>query len=233
MSEMPAEQTARLKYTDRDVRENPGMIELAERFLEHYEGEFQFLVDAKRTFRRGYTLNIATIRGVLNCMRSDSRVVHLLPEPGDPDLAKVLELPMPKTGVIECQMKASHDPHYEWVRGKQKLKCPGVPFEINRNEYTHTKTFVRAKFVKARTSFLIHQTTSLAEGRWFLDRDERHKNEYGEFEVITKTRCKQPGWVYGGILIAALPTQQEFTFVYGEKYRLCRTCTDLGASSTE
>lgn len=65
------------KYTDEDVKRDPGLGVIARHYLLDYHGSFSFLVEAKRNLQN---LNVATIRGVLNCMRSDSNVINL-PEP--------------------------------------------------------------------------------------------------------------------------------------------------------
>ncbi len=73
-----------LKYTDRDVRERPELVAEAVRYLRWYQGEFQFLVDAKHYLDANGNLPLATTRGVLNCMRSDARyalVAGPFPEP--------------------------------------------------------------------------------------------------------------------------------------------------------
>lgn len=73
-----------LKFTDRDVRERPELVAEAIRYLRWYQGEFEFLVDAKRYEFMNGNLPLATARGVLNCMRVDVRyalVADGLPEP--------------------------------------------------------------------------------------------------------------------------------------------------------
>lgn len=70
-----------LRYTDRDVRENPLLVPLVEQYLTQYEGEFAFLRDAKIRTAAGIGLNVAMVRGVLNCMRNDTRILFELPTP--------------------------------------------------------------------------------------------------------------------------------------------------------
>lgn len=87
-----------LKYTDRDVRERPELVAEAIRYLRWYQGEFEFLVDAKRYLEANGTLPIATSRGVLNCIRQDARyamVADPIPEP-DPRLARYAGFNTPK-----------------------------------------------------------------------------------------------------------------------------------------
>jgi len=73
-----------LKYTDRDVRERPELVAEAVRYLRWYQGEFEFLVDAKRYEVANGSLSVATARGVLNCIRQDTRYAMVsdpIPEP--------------------------------------------------------------------------------------------------------------------------------------------------------
>lgn len=75
-----------IKFTDRDVRERPELVAEAVRYLRWYQGEFDFLVDAKRYEAACGNLPLATARGVLNCMRTDARyalVADGLPEPAE------------------------------------------------------------------------------------------------------------------------------------------------------
>jgi hypothetical protein len=71
------------KYTDRDVRENPDFYVTVIDYLEHYEGEFDFLVDCKMRVAMDRELTVGMVRGILNCMRHDPRVTNL-PEPLPP-----------------------------------------------------------------------------------------------------------------------------------------------------
>lgn len=70
-----------LRYTDRDVRENPLLVPLVEQYLTQYEGEFAFLRDAKIRSAAGLPLGVGMVRGVLNCMRNDTRILFELPTP--------------------------------------------------------------------------------------------------------------------------------------------------------
>lgn len=71
-----------LRYTDRDVREDGSLVDLAQDYLRRYTGEFAFLVDLQEALvTRGRPLTVANVRGVLNCMRNDPRVCLTLPSP--------------------------------------------------------------------------------------------------------------------------------------------------------
>ncbi len=75
-----SEDTVDRRYTDYDVRSNPDLRELAHRYLRQYNGNFQFLNEARNMLLRGEQMHYATIRGVLNSMLADPTVVNM-PEP--------------------------------------------------------------------------------------------------------------------------------------------------------
>lgn len=68
------------RYTDMHVRRDPSLTTLAYRYLQEYDGTFEFLTSARRLVIADMDLNTATIRGVLNCMLADGNVVNM-PEP--------------------------------------------------------------------------------------------------------------------------------------------------------
>jgi hypothetical protein len=70
------------RYTDQDVRESPDLREVALMYLKRYQGDFIFLVRAKNYLEEHDDLPVATIRGVLNCMRADPTAAMLLPQTG-------------------------------------------------------------------------------------------------------------------------------------------------------
>lgn len=67
------------RYTDRDVREHSELIDAAMNWLREYQGDFEFLRDARVALLRANSLPIGVVRGVLNCMWGDARAFHLLP----------------------------------------------------------------------------------------------------------------------------------------------------------
>jgi len=71
------------KYTDEDVRRSQELTDIALRYLEGYQGDFAFLVRAKNYLEARGTLPAATVRGILNCMRSDPYAAMLLPSTPD------------------------------------------------------------------------------------------------------------------------------------------------------
>lgn len=76
--------TAAHRFTDRDVRERPDLVADAVCYLRWYQGDFEFLLDAKFYEQQYGTIPLPTARGVLNCMRHDARYAMVnddLPEP--------------------------------------------------------------------------------------------------------------------------------------------------------
>lgn len=66
------------RYTDRDVRENPELMEAALQFVSGYGGDFEFLVAARQSAAEAGSLPVPFARGVLNCMRTDISGISLL-----------------------------------------------------------------------------------------------------------------------------------------------------------
>lgn len=69
------------KYTDRDVREDSRLTELAEAYLRTYGGEFEPLIEAKHYLRVVGPMPTAMVRRTLNCMRQDTQVAGQMPVP--------------------------------------------------------------------------------------------------------------------------------------------------------
>lgn len=95
------------RYTDRDVRENQYLYYVAVEYLHSYGGDFEFLVRAKRSLEAIGSLPVATIRGVLNCMRSDPSAAINLPSPKPPRL-KVVTIQRP----ARIRLKATFHKQY-------------------------------------------------------------------------------------------------------------------------
>lgn len=70
------------RWQDSDVRSRFDLWELATDYLTQYTGDFPFLIEARRALASGGPLRVPVIRGVLNCMSADSRVLDM-PEPVD------------------------------------------------------------------------------------------------------------------------------------------------------
>lgn len=72
------------KYTDRDVREDPRLGDLAKAYLLTYGGEFEPLREAQSALLEFGNLTTPMIRKVLNCMRHDHHVASAMPRPARP-----------------------------------------------------------------------------------------------------------------------------------------------------
>lgn len=59
------------KFTDIDVRKEPGLRELAKEFARHYQGDYPYLVQARQMVHQHGKLTTPLTRGILNCMRND------------------------------------------------------------------------------------------------------------------------------------------------------------------
>jgi len=68
------------KFTDGHVRKSEGLRETAYRYVDQYDGTFQFLVTAREAYKANGCLTVQTVRGVLNCMLADASVLNM-PQP--------------------------------------------------------------------------------------------------------------------------------------------------------
>lgn len=59
------------KYTDRDLRRQPGLVAVAVEYAQRYVGTFEFMQGARDVVYDTGTLPLPLARGVLNCMRAD------------------------------------------------------------------------------------------------------------------------------------------------------------------
>ena len=115
-----------LRYTDRDVRENRELTAQAYRYVENYQGEFQYLVDCKMRVASGEDLTVGLVRGILNCMRVDPRVTGL-PDPIPPAEATVTHI---RVRTKTCERTDFHPDH----RDEGYYWCAGV-WKINREQF--------------------------------------------------------------------------------------------------
>lgn len=85
------------RYTDRDVREDSRLVDLACAYLRTYGGDFEPLIEAKTYLRVVGEPPTAMIRRVLNCMRHDVNVAGKMPVPSRPsfDIEDVVAPPEP------------------------------------------------------------------------------------------------------------------------------------------
>jgi hypothetical protein len=66
------------KFTDEDVRRESRLTYAAYEFVRAYTGDYTFLRDAKVLLNRANFLHTGTVRGILNCMRTQAYGLELL-----------------------------------------------------------------------------------------------------------------------------------------------------------
>lgn len=219
---------AALKYTDRDVRENPNFTNLAIDYLMDYEGEFAFLIDCKMRIASGMDLSVGMVRGILNCMRVDPRAPEL-PEPqvwdGEADV-----IPMPERRQRPSYRKAHcerTDPHQHTQDDFKSLHyCPGI-WAVTRNEGQFAYRLhaaIRPGFIfvtaKSSSSVLVHKAM-WAEVEWYPK-----IHEFGWTrppELIVHTNCKYPYYLRNPFLM-----QVEDVDKYRDEYQLARCVRCFG-----
>lgn len=198
---------AELKYTDRDVRDNPGqMFALVEEYLNNYTGEFDFLVDCKMRVAQNVSLTTGMVRGVLNCMRSDPRIRLQMPAPRAYDEEEEAEVvPIGRKRKKQCSITEPHPPHDET---DETWYCRGV-YEINRSRYDLPAT-IKAGYVVARTGALVHQATGVGSVLWlpnahefgFVSHMKIHgSGVYSSSDISAQTWCK--AWIRNPVLLDA------------------------------
>src|SRR3954469_17832896 len=84
------------KYTDRDLRSEPELIAEAIEYAKHYEGSFDYVIDAYNLWRDTGTLPLGVARGVLNAKRTDPRAAFEAPPVPPRPRLKVVRAAPPK-----------------------------------------------------------------------------------------------------------------------------------------
>lgn len=166
------------RYSDRDVRDNPDLLEVALDYLDGYTGEFDFLLGMQMRVSQGLSLSTGMVRGVLNCMRNDPRAD--LPEVEDDgvddvdeednvvDLAKarwqVFQRPRRREPAPEppaeppCPLEGrEHDAHWKH-RGGSGWWCRGW-HALHRQPFVTKRARFHADYVRGAKSNLIHRAT--------------------------------------------------------------------------
>lgn len=199
-----------MKYSDRDLRDDPSLMELAVAYILAYTGEFEPLVEAKEMYEEEGYLTIPVARKVLNCMRHDARVAAELPPPARQS-GIVLPFQAPRRPRIkysnkQCDTSESHRPH-RW--GEQnEISCDGVPFAINRDA-VWLPVKIKPEFAAARTGILIHEVApdGAHQGIWrgpahsWGFRSQEYPYHSADADLHAKMRCKNPSWILNPILI--------------------------------
>lgn len=241
------------KYSDRDVRENPDLAEMAYEYLDTYGGEYEPLVRAQEVLRDGRYLTTSQTRVVLNCMRHDWNIADQLPQP----MAKVIEMPQRDNEVevipkrkkfkepsykdryVYCGSDDLHPPHAYEANGYDQWRCDGKAND--RPDHLWTDAKIKTPYVKAPGGKMIHL---LGEGSNFHWYPYRYGNGYGSNtnslwprfppDLSVKLLCKHPSWLRNPMLLWELP--ENLITNDGKPIKLCKYCEaeriDRGSSTT-
>jgi hypothetical protein len=178
---VPAYGAPEVRYSDRDVREDQSLMNLAMAYIDVYGGDFEPLVAAKSEFAAYGSLTTRTARVVLNCMRYDVNVSASLPAPQRPAL--VYDKPRNRrrrSNEIEHRPCLIREPHYThmWTTDSDDLvDCPGIPYEINRSMYQLPARIKKPYTFGRGATSLIHRTTGEGYLTW-------HPNWHGYGFII-------------------------------------------------
>lgn len=204
------------KYSDRDVRENPELRDLAIAYIDKYGGSFEPLLKIKQyiAYHGVETLATIQIRLVLNCMRHDPEVAGTLPAPkfGTPDGRGAVVIPMqrdrrrrPAVAVVtkNCGRTQPHDEH--WI-SMGVLKCEGVPWKVNRYGLVPTRGRIKGKpFAVTVSGSLVHKVEGEAIFYWSPNQHEWGFREGIPSRFSVKVMCKNPSWLKDPNLYAEEP----------------------------
>lgn len=195
------------KYTDRDVREDPRLTELAIKYLQETGSTFDPIVRAQRILAEEGALPITAIRTVLNCMRQDFYLKIEMPIPERPlyavpdDKPKVV-IPMPKQS--KCSRTDVHEPHaIDPKRWGDKNTCWGV--KNDRSFYLRTPLKIKVGYIKGRQGMQMHAPHPNKDHHV-----ERYCNQYGDGfvsyggimqRVVVHTVCRTPGRLTNPMLL--------------------------------
>jgi hypothetical protein len=235
-----------LKYTDRDVRSDPSLMELAVAYVLNYNGEFEPLVEAKDLFEEDGELTVPIARKVLNCMRHDATVAMNLPKPNYGQ--NVLQFPQPPPrsrrkvthDKKQCDVQKSHGYHI-WGEDLEH-QCDGVPWPINRGS-VQLPAKIKVRYAASRTGTLIHDVDPLGTHRTVWQ-GPRHSYGYrtdefsyydSDADLIVKLLCRFPSYLQKPILIREADVDQYMTMInviQGEKaMKMCPHCADVRAGN--
>jgi hypothetical protein len=219
------------RYTDRDVRENPELTQIAYDYLRNYGGDFEPLVEALRAFQQERWLPTNSIRVVLNCMRHDLNVANDLPAPiGYKIPRKIAEVVKPRKRdwrePVPCDIKESHGGHTYKLDGELVI-CEGIPWKINRQTFYHREATVKVPFARARGGRFIHSITGEAWLEWRTP-NMGHSFGWDKYppSLSVKSSCKYPSWINKPILLTADKARILLESVPDE-LSVCPYCTEV------
>lgn len=220
------------RYTDRDVRENESLTDLAYDYLRNYGGDFEPLVNALTSFKHDGYLPTNMVRIVLNCMRNDLNVANDLPAPvGYKVPRKIATVVKPRRRdwdePLPCSIKESHDAH-TYKLDDEFTRCLGIPWEINRS-YFELEATVKVPFARARGGRYIHMLTGRAWCEWHPP-----WHEYGWGKVppilIVEVVCKYPSFIKRPILLTENKARVLLEGL-SDSLSICPHCTEVTHAS--
>ena len=193
------------KYTDRDVREDASLTELAIEYLKNYGGDFEPILNAQSALNLHGEINTVLTRVVLNCMRYDTNVSAMLPVPEHAyvqpvvrRLKSVSSYANPKDA--KCNNAEPHCAHS--FEGKKNLyiHCIGVPWEINRPRLWGGKTTFKSPFIMSRTGKKVHRVVPVHEKNLVMwhNKDIHSPGPATCFDWQVKLLCRYPSVVRKG-----------------------------------
>jgi hypothetical protein len=221
------------KYSDRDVRADPDLAELAYEYLDAYTGDFEPLIRAQEVLADSRLLTTSQIRVVLNCMRHDWNIADQLPHP----MAKVIEMPQRDNEVVvipkpkkfkepswkdryvPCERTDLHPPHAYEAKGYDQWRCDGL--HNDREDHLFIDARIKTPYVKAPGGKMIHLLGAGSYFHWHpyrygngfggLSREigmsEADKSLWGRYppDLVVKLLCKHPSWLRKPMLLWELP----------------------------
>jgi hypothetical protein len=209
------------RYTDEHVRDDESLVDLATKYVTQYAGEFSFLLGVKRAVLTGYTLNVPTVRGVLNCML------------GDPN---VQNMPTPASLIFDAD-----EPAYKKLARRRDVTVrSSSPYRVP------LRTTWKAPYaVSIRPQGkLIHgvdtNRSRLVDWRYNDDRDDRFMWEVDWFCTRSKYISARGDSQYYTKNYRLLTTKQAYTLLEDgmlgdlpelgkREWKACRKCTEMGA----
>lgn len=212
------------RYTDEHVRADPSLVGLATQYVTQYAGEFSFLLGVKNAVLTHYTLNVPTVRGVLNCMLADPNVQNmptpakLMFDAGEPAYKKLARraeekrTTKPTTSPYRVPLKTTWKTQYAVsIRPQGKL--------IHRVDDARSR-LVEWRYADGRPDKFMWEVD------WYCTQT-KYLSARGDSQFYTKhyrlLTIKQAYTLLEDGMLADLPE------LGNREWRACHKCTDMGA----
>lgn len=191
-------------YSDRDVREDPRLSNLAHAYIEQYTGSHEAILGKRRKVARGGTLTTAEVRSTLNWMRSDYVWADALFAPN----AKVV---IPDVGEASPAAAAVKEPPVS--QPKPRFRKGSITMNARS----------RTRFVKNRSGLVFHlvNPTGRTRARWNLKQDGVRRL----VELNVATRCGLSIHTSDRRILWSWPESREFILAHQDTgARTCLRC---------